>query len=99
MTLWGSSCLYGEIATGFSLTTFEGGSVGELETCAESQGVTALYVLNDGEWVPFILGAPDFVNLPFFELFTDGLPALTPLVAKSDSPLTASADSGDAAEN
>ena len=49
--------------------------------------------------MPFILGAPEFVNSPFFELFTDGLPALTPLVAKGDGPLAAGGDSGEAAEN
>ena len=59
----------------------------------------ALYVLDDGAWVSYILGAPEFVNRSFRELFTDGLPAVTPLVAKSDSPLTASADGGDATEN
>ena len=63
--------------------------------CAEGRNVTALYALAGGEYVSYILGAPDFVNRPFFDLFADGLPAVTPLVAKSDSPLTASADGGD----
>ncbi len=97
-TLRGSNCL-GENTTGFSFVVYGGGSVEELETCAGSQGVTALYVLSDGEWVPLILGAPDFVNRSFFDLYPGGLPALTPLVAYSDSPLTASANSGDGAEN
>ena len=98
VTLRGSSCLLGEIAPGFSLSIFEGGSLDELETCARSQRVTALYVLHDGDWVSFILGAPDSVNQSFFELYADGLPPVTPLVARSDSPLTASGKSGDAAE-
>ena len=84
VALWGSSCLHGEIATGFSLTNFEGGSVEELETCARSQRVAALYVLHDGDWVSFILGAPDFVNQSFVELYADSLPRVTSLVAKSD---------------
>ena len=92
-TLRGSSCLHGEITTGFSSVVYGGGSIEELEACARSLGVTALYALHEGEWVPFILGDPDFVNRPFFELFAGGLPALTPLVAKSDSP------PADAAEN
>ncbi len=98
-TLRGSSCLHGEIATGFSLVLYQGGSLEELATCAQGHNITALYALDEGSYFPYILGAPDFVNRSFFELFTDGLPALTPLVAKSDSPLTASADSGNAAEN
>ena len=88
-------CLRGEIAAGFSLVVYEGGSVEDLDTCAASRGVTAVYALIEGEYVSYILGAPDFVNRPFFDLFADGLPAVTPLVAKSDSALTASADGGD----
>ena len=39
----------------------------------------ALYALHNGEYVPYILGAPDFMNREFKELFADGLPA-TPIV-------------------
>ena len=46
----------------------------------------ALYALHEGEWVSYILGAPDFVNAAFRELFADGLPAVTPLVVKSEGP-------------
>ena len=98
-TLRGSNCLYGEIATGFSLAIFEGGSVEELEACGRGFGIAAFYALHEGDWVPFVLGATDLVNRPFFGLYDDGLPALTPLVAKRDSPPAANADSGDAAEN
>ncbi len=41
-------------------------------------------MLDDGAYVSYILGAPDFVNVPFRDLFPDGLPPVTPLVAKSD---------------
>ena len=70
----------------FSLVLYEGGSVEALDTCAQSQLVTALYALDDGEWVSYILGAPEFVNREFRELFADGLRAITPLVAKSEGP-------------
>ena len=79
-------CLRGEIAPGFSLVVFEGGSIEQLVSCAESRHVTALYIQHNGEWVSYILGAPDFANLEFRELYADGLPALTPLVAKSEGP-------------
>ena len=92
-------CLRGRVAEGFSLVVYEGGSVEELAACAESREVSALYALHEGEFVSYILGAPDFVNRSFFDLYPGGLPALTPLVAYSDSPLTASANSGDVAEN
>ena len=80
------ACLQGEIAEGFNLVVYEEGSVGELEACAEGVGLAALYALSDGVWVSYIVGAPEFVNLEFRELFTDGVPALTPLVGKRDAP-------------
>ena len=75
-------CLRGDIAAGFSLVVYEGGSVDELEACAQSRDITALYALSEGEFVSYILGAPEFVTQPFRDLFADGLPLMTPLVAK-----------------
>ena len=85
-TLRGSSCLHGEIATGFSLVLYQGGSLEALATCARGHSITALYALDAGSYFPYILGAPDFVNRSFVELYDDGLPALTPLVARSEGP-------------
>ena len=79
-------CLRGDVAAGFSLVVYEGGSVDELEACARSADITALYALSEGEFVSYILGAPDFVNQPFRELFAEGLPSITPLVARSEGP-------------
>ena len=79
-------CLRGEIATGFSLVVYGGGSVEELEACARSLDITALYTPNEGEYVSYILAAPEFVNRGFRELFPDGLPAITPLVVQRDGP-------------
>ena len=80
------ACLRGDVVEGFSLAVYEGGSVEELVACAQSRGVTAVYALADGEWVSYILGAPDFANSEFGELFPDGPPSITPLVAKSEEP-------------
>ena len=77
-------CLRGDIAAGFSLVVYEGGSVDELEACARSADITALYTLSEGEFVSYILGAPEFVTQPFRDLFADGLPFMTPLVARSE---------------
>ena len=79
-------CLRGEIATGFSLVVYGGGSVEELEACARSMGITALYTLNDGVFVSYIIGAPEFVSRDFREQFPEGVSAITPLVAASDGP-------------
>ena len=79
-------CLRGALSEGFSLVVYEGGSVEELVSCAESRGIVAFYALHDGAYVSYILGAPDFVNAGFIELFPDGLPPVTPLVAGSNGP-------------
>ena len=82
-------CLRGAVSEGFSLVVYEGGSVEELMTCAESRDIVALYALHEGVYVSHILGAPDFVNAGFLELFPDGLPSITPLVAASNGPPSA----------
>ena len=78
-----AACLQGEIVEGFNLVLYEGGSIDDLDACAEGVGLSALYVLDDGVWVSYILGAPELVNHSFRELFTDVLPVATPLVGKS----------------
>ena len=82
-------CLRGAVAVGFSILIYEGGSVGDLVGCAESRHVTALYALEGGAYVPYILGAPEFVNRSFLELYAEGVPATTLVIAKSDGPATA----------
>ena len=96
MPEFGPDCLRGAIASGFNLVLYEGGSVDALDACAESLGVTALYALHDGEYVSSILGAPDLVNSSFRELFAAGVPALTPLVAKSPLPTGEARQAGEA---
>ena len=84
-----ASCLNGAIAVGFSLVVYEGGSVEDLDACARSRNVTALYTLDGGEWVSYILGVPEFANDRFSELYAGGVLALTPLIVKSEGPETA----------
>ena len=48
-----------------------------------------LYVLHEGVFVSYILGAPGFVNAGSLELFPDGLPPITPLIATSNGPPSA----------
>ena len=79
-------CLRGDVATGFSLVVYEGGSVEDIEACARGRGVTAMYTLHEGAYVSYILGAPALVNQSFAGLFADGVPPVTPLVVKRDAP-------------
>ena len=81
-----AACLRGAVTVGFSLLVSGSGSVDDLAACAQSRSVTALYVPHEGEYVPYILGAPDFVNEAFVALFPEGLPSLEPLIAKSEGP-------------
>ena len=69
-------CLRGEIAAGLSLVVYEGGGLEELVACAGSMGVTAVYALQEGVYLSYILGAPAFVNRDFAAVFADGLPLL-----------------------
>ena len=93
-------CLSGAIVEGFNLVVYEGGSVDDLVACAGGVGLAAVYALNDGVWVSYILGAPEMVNAAFRELFTGGVPAATPLVGKRrravNRPAAAHADIGGA---
>ena len=82
-------CLRGAVIVGFSLLVSGGGSLEDLEACAQGRSVTALYVPHEGEYVPYILGAPAFVNEAFAALYAEGVPALTPLIAKSEGPPSA----------
>ena len=94
-----AQCLRGDVAAGFTLVVFEGGSVDDLVACAGRRHVTALYALHDGEWVSHILAAPEFVNEPFQELFPNGIPPITPLVARSEGPPEAHEDGAGAPAN
>ena len=87
-------CLRGEVARGFSIVVFRGGSVEELEGCARSASVTTLYALDRGSWVPYIIGAPGFVNRSFVALYAGGLGPGTPLVARSDGQPAAGPEQG-----
>ena len=69
-----AGCLRGDIAVGFSLVVYAGGSIEDLVACAEGRNVAALYVLDGGEWVSYIVGAPELVNRSFAGLFAEGRP-------------------------
>ena len=92
-----TGCLSGEVASGFSIVVYSGGGVEELDDCARSLGVATLYALEDGAWVPYIIGAPEFVNRSFVTLHAGGLSPMTPLVARSDGPPAAGPGRDDAA--
>ena len=91
-------CLRGAVGIGFSLLVYAGGSVEELEACAQSRHITAVYALAGGEYVSYIIGAPAFANQSFRELYTDGVPSLTPLTASSEGPPTADPAAGSAGD-
>ncbi len=81
------SCLQGTVNNGFSLVSYEGGSVAELEVCAHRSLVSVLWVPTEERWAHLITGAPDFVNREFRELYPGGVPANTALLAQSDGTM------------
>ena len=78
-------CLDG-LGDEFGSVTFAGGSIADLEACARSLSVTALYAADGERYVSYILDAPAFVNQAFSALFPDGLPAGAELLARSEPP-------------
>ena len=87
-------CLDG-LGDEFGIVTFAGGSIADLEACARSLAVTALYAADGERYVSYILNAPAFVNQAFSALFPDGLPAAAELLARSEPPPDTAVD-GDA---
>ena len=81
-----ADCLRGIVDARFSLVTYEGGSTADLEACAEHVGMGSLYVRLEDAWVSLILGAPEFVNRALRELFAEGVPADTPMIAQRADP-------------
>ncbi len=90
-------CLPGSIPSGYSAAVYEGGSIEDLATCASGRNVAALYALHSGDWVPYVVDGTEAENQPFVDLFPGGLPAITPLVVRSDGPPpgTAAGSGGD----
>ncbi len=83
----GAACFHGsEAGAGWSLVLHEGGSLADLASCAGDHAVAAVWALHGGEWVGWIAGASDEVNRSFAELYAEGLPPLTPLIVRGESP-------------
>ena len=80
-----ADCLRGIVNARFSLVTYEGGSMADLEACAEHVGMGSLYVRLGEAWVSLILGAPEFVNRAFRERYAKGVPADTPMIASASA--------------
>ena len=74
-------CLLGDVGEGFSLVTFEGGRIADLDACARREHVGTLWTLHEGAYVGYVVGAPDVANQPFRDLFPGGVPTATPLIA------------------
>ena len=53
---------------------------------AQGRHITALYALHEGEYEPYIVGAPDFATARFRGLYPDGVPAATPLTVRGTGP-------------
>ena len=81
---------------GPSLVVWGGGTAAGIIHAATARGVTlrSLWVMDDtGRWIPYVVGAPAFVNQRWFEHFPGGrLPTPTALLAITVPPATPSVD-------
>ncbi len=69
----------GEIAaSGVSLVVFNGTSVADLLAAAQAEDLISVAATVDGEFVVYVVGAPEFVNAAFESEFTGGF-ASTPV--------------------
>ena len=86
-------CL-GGLGADFSLVAYEGGGIADLEACARSLSVEALYAWDGSAYLSYILDAPLFVNEGFVALFPEGLPDGTELLARREPPPAPGAEAG-----
>ena len=81
-----STCLFGAVDRGFSLVTYAGGTVQELERCARQRHISTLYVSDGANYVAYGVDSSPATNARFRQLFPRGVPAHTPLWALSPGP-------------
>ena len=91
-------CLTGLTDERLSEVTFIGGSISELEACAHSFDLSALYHQRDGVWTAIFLfpELPEFLSRPFRTRFSDGLPPGESLIANRQSAAAATPGASDA---
>ena len=82
-------CLTGLTENRLSEVTFIGDSVSELEACARSLDVSALYHSRNAVWTALFLipDLPEFLNQPFRNRFLQGLPPGELLIANRRLPV------------
>jgi D-alanyl-D-alanine carboxypeptidase len=92
--------LFGSIPPqgGSALLVSGGGTSAGIVHQAALRGVTlrSLWVLNDaGNWIAYVVGAPDFVNQRWYDHFPGGrIPSSTALFAIAEAPGTSSTTTG-----
>ncbi|MEX2372479.1 MAG: CAP domain-containing protein, partial [Dehalococcoidia bacterium] len=66
---------------GVGLNVWNGGAVQTLMEAVAEGGARSIFVTVEGQFVGYIVGAPDFVNRPFLDAYQDDLvPADTPVI-------------------
>ena len=92
------SCLEGLTEDRLSEVSSVGGSISELEDCARSVDVSALFHDRNGGWTALFMftDAPEFLSQPFRTRFPEGLPPGELLLATRQQPVVAPAGTADA---
>jgi hypothetical protein len=74
---------------GFAIVVWGGGTPDALVDAATDGGCSpaSVWITAQGQFVPYIVGAPDFVNAPFVGRYTDGnIPGGTPVIIVCTAP-------------
>ncbi len=84
--------LIGDLAAGYSLVLFSGGSVEELAGVAEARGASVVYARIRGLWFSYFLSGPEFISDKFIDHFAEGVPVATPFYATVPSAVSDTTD-------
>lgn len=76
-------------AGGFAIVVWGGGTADTLVTAATAKGCSpaSVWITSEGQFVPYIVGAPSFVNTDFVGRWPNGsIPGGTPIIIVCKAP-------------
>jgi len=74
---------------GFAIVVWGGGTPGALVQAATDRGCppASVWITSEGQFVPYVVGAPDFVNASFVDRYPGGeMPGGTPVIIVCNAP-------------
>jgi outer membrane protein assembly factor BamB len=84
--------LDGPPGPGVAIAIYSGGPIEDLPLAAPN--AQSFFVTVEGKFIGYVVGAPDFVNGDFVQLFHGGIPASTPMIVLSSENAANPSDDG-----